>query len=51
MSFDILHCRTKMKVDTSAIGQTGEKFERHGKFQGRKKLREVRYENGPWRCI
>jgi hypothetical protein len=26
-----------MKVDTSAIGQTGEKFERHGKFQGRKK--------------
>ncbi len=26
-----------MKVDTSAIGQTGEKFERVDKFQGRKK--------------
>ena len=37
MSFDTLRCRTKMKVDTSAIGQTAEKFERHGKFENKEK--------------
>jgi hypothetical protein len=51
MSFDILHCRTKMKVDTSAIGQTGENLSATVNFKEEKKLREVRCENGPWRCI
>ena len=35
-SFDMLRCRRKITLDTSAIVQTAEKFERHDKFQGRK---------------